>query len=148
MLHWEQKCAHFCSEWSIVGYGAGAFWDWWIRSIRLLVDIFAVCSLHFESNWTICSCWFLTKRIQILSGSVGHLYLKTWKNIGPILASIIEFEFLALTVLKMIPYEILSRYSYIINALNLNSVCLTPARPRGMSRSVVGWWNKMAWFIV
>ena len=27
MLHSEQKCAHFCSEWSIVGYGTGAFWD-------------------------------------------------------------------------------------------------------------------------
>ena len=24
MLHSEQKCAHFCSEWSIVGYGTGA----------------------------------------------------------------------------------------------------------------------------
>ena len=35
MLHAEQKCAHFCSEWSIVGYGAGAFWDLWIRSISL-----------------------------------------------------------------------------------------------------------------
>ena len=26
MLHSEQKCAHFCSEWSIMGYGP-AFWD-------------------------------------------------------------------------------------------------------------------------
>ena len=26
MLHSEQKCAYFCSEWSIVGYGTGAFW--------------------------------------------------------------------------------------------------------------------------
>ena len=34
MLHSEQKCAHFCTEWSIVGYGTGAFWDLWIRSIR------------------------------------------------------------------------------------------------------------------
>ena len=29
MLHSEQKCAHFCSEWSIVVYGIGAFWDLW-----------------------------------------------------------------------------------------------------------------------
>ena len=35
MLYSEQKCAHFCSEWSIVGYGAGAFWDLWIRSIPI-----------------------------------------------------------------------------------------------------------------
>ena len=27
MLHLEQKCAHFCSEWCIVGYGTGAQWD-------------------------------------------------------------------------------------------------------------------------
>ena len=27
MLHSEQKCVHFCSEWSIMGYGTGAFWD-------------------------------------------------------------------------------------------------------------------------
>ena len=29
MLHSEQKCAHFCSEWNIVGYGTDAFWDLW-----------------------------------------------------------------------------------------------------------------------
>ena len=23
----EQKCAHFCSEWCVVGYGTGALWD-------------------------------------------------------------------------------------------------------------------------
>ena len=33
MLHSEQKCGHFCSEWSIVGYGTGAFRELWIRSI-------------------------------------------------------------------------------------------------------------------
>ena len=27
MQHSEQKCTHFCSEWCIVGYGTGAFWD-------------------------------------------------------------------------------------------------------------------------
>ena len=26
MDHSEQKYAHFCSEWCIVGYGAGALW--------------------------------------------------------------------------------------------------------------------------
>ena len=25
--HSEQKCAHFCSEWCIVGYGISALWD-------------------------------------------------------------------------------------------------------------------------
>ena len=33
MLHSDQKCAHFWSEWSIVGYGTSTFWDLWIRSI-------------------------------------------------------------------------------------------------------------------
>ena len=34
MLHSEQYCAHFCSEWSSVGYGKDAFWDLWNWSIR------------------------------------------------------------------------------------------------------------------
>ena len=29
MLHPEQKYVHYSSEWSIVGYGTGAFWDLW-----------------------------------------------------------------------------------------------------------------------
>ena len=35
MLHSEQKCVHFCSKWCIVGlgYGTGASWDLWIRSM-------------------------------------------------------------------------------------------------------------------
>ena len=33
MLHSEQKCAHFCSEWSIVVYGTGVFYFLCIRSI-------------------------------------------------------------------------------------------------------------------
>ena len=39
----EQKCAHFCFEWCIVGYGTGALWDcelgqyWWLSA--RLVDL-------------------------------------------------------------------------------------------------------------
>ena len=29
----HSECAHFCSEWCIVGYGTGALLDLWIRSI-------------------------------------------------------------------------------------------------------------------
>ena len=36
MLYSEQKCAYICSEWSIVGYGTGAFCDLWIRSIEMM----------------------------------------------------------------------------------------------------------------
>ena len=35
MPHSEQKWSYFCSEWSIVGYGTGAFWDLWIGSIAV-----------------------------------------------------------------------------------------------------------------
>ena len=33
MHHSEQKCAHFCSVWRIVGYGTRALMDLWIRSV-------------------------------------------------------------------------------------------------------------------
>ena len=33
MYNSEQKCAHFCSEWCIVGYGTGALWGLWMRSL-------------------------------------------------------------------------------------------------------------------
>ena len=33
MLHSEQKCTHFFSEWSIVGYGTAVFSDLWNWSI-------------------------------------------------------------------------------------------------------------------
>ena len=29
----EEECAHFCSEWCIVGFGTDAFWDLWIWSV-------------------------------------------------------------------------------------------------------------------
>ena len=45
MLHSKQKCAHFCSEWSIVGYGTGAFWDLWNWSIGWCMHI----------NWSVVS---------------------------------------------------------------------------------------------
>ena len=45
MLHSEQKCAHFCSEWSIVGYVTGALWDLW--------------------NWSICDQWLCHQELVI-----------------------------------------------------------------------------------
>ena len=33
----KQKCAHFCSEWSIAGYGTGASWNLWFRPIDNLL---------------------------------------------------------------------------------------------------------------
>ena len=41
MLHSEQKCAHFCSEWGIVGYGKGAFCK---------MGLLSIISLRVRSN--------------------------------------------------------------------------------------------------
>ena len=49
MLHSEQKCAHFCSEWSIMAYGTGAFWDLWIRSI-----VHCLPSCYIAAGWHCC----------------------------------------------------------------------------------------------
>ena len=35
MHHSEQKYAHFCSDWFIVGHETDALWDLWMRSIAL-----------------------------------------------------------------------------------------------------------------
>ena len=45
MHHSEQKCAHFCSDWCILGYGTGALWDLWDWSIE-----FTVYPSSFRSN--------------------------------------------------------------------------------------------------
>ena len=49
MLHSEQRCAHFCSEWSIVGYGTGAFWDLWNWFIQLAQTVHSVTLTHHIS---------------------------------------------------------------------------------------------------
>ena len=38
MHHSEQKCAHFCSELCILGYGTGTLWDLWIRCIVAIIS--------------------------------------------------------------------------------------------------------------
>ena len=38
MLYSEHECAYFCSEWSIVGYGSGAFWDLCNRSTLVFLS--------------------------------------------------------------------------------------------------------------
>ena len=43
MPHSEQKCTNFCSEWSIVGFGTGVFWDLWIRLIVLIPPMALTC---------------------------------------------------------------------------------------------------------
>ena len=52
MFHSEQICAHFCSEWSIVGYGTGAFWDLWHVLFRVFWNdlVFIVVYVYIQMN--------------------------------------------------------------------------------------------------
>ena len=58
MLYSEQKCAHFCSEWSIVGYGIGAFWDLWKWSIAIFRSLLWIMHTYisglFPRHWIDC----------------------------------------------------------------------------------------------
>ena len=67
MLHSEQKWVHFCSEWSIVGYGTGAFWDLWNWSIQN--------GRHFVD--------YISKKKILITNIVYHLRLsvKKWLDI-------------------------------------------------------------------
>ena len=47
MHHWEQKCAHFCFQWCIVAYEAGALWDLWDWSIDDVVQ----CCMCLRTAW-------------------------------------------------------------------------------------------------
>ena len=50
MHHSEQKCAHFCSEWCMVGYGTGVLWHLWLvylgRGLLLLKLCSFICSIE------------------------------------------------------------------------------------------------------
>ena len=51
MHHSKHKCAHFRSEWCIVGYGNDALWDSWDRSIpKPLVNISKLQCLLFPTR--------------------------------------------------------------------------------------------------
>ena len=50
MLHSEQKCAHFCSQWNLVGYGTGVFWDLWNWSIKMALA-------PFKPRWPTWTVW-------------------------------------------------------------------------------------------
>ena len=80
MLHSEQKCAHFCSEWSIVGYGTGAFWVLWIRPIILMETTthFEQSQYHFVSDF---QTWHMTADSTAASQSEAmseNPYRLTW----------------------------------------------------------------------
>ena len=59
MLHSEQTCAHFCSEWSIVGYGTSAFWD--LRKWSIQIPFLVIVS---KPNFTHATTVELSCRVE------------------------------------------------------------------------------------
>ena len=54
MLQSEQKYTHFCSDWSIMGYGIGALWDlwnWWIRKKNPILAGGCMYKRHVTAAW-------------------------------------------------------------------------------------------------
>ena len=69
MLHSEQKCAHFCSEWSIVEYGTGAFWDF----VKLVYWDMRMCLARPEGKLGCNSTYTLTHWGRATHICVGNL---------------------------------------------------------------------------
>ena len=93
MHHSEKKCAYFCSEWCIVGYGTGALWDLWIRSyIRDLIT----CGLAGEISWITCHLftpvWISEGRVWVIwsqwfvriLGNVSQDLARTGQQMSPL----------------------------------------------------------------
>ena len=74
MLHSEQKCAHFCSEWRILGYGTGAFWDLWNWFIIWVTVLFLYWSMAGQS-WAPPIC------VVILIGPVSSSLAYVWEKV-------------------------------------------------------------------
>ena len=53
--HSEQKCAHLCSEWCIVGCGTGALWDLWDQSMSLWQNLALTCKTEKIAYIIICN---------------------------------------------------------------------------------------------
>ena len=65
--HSEQKCAHFCSEWWIVGFGTGALWDlwdWFIIQVLAMIDCY---TFTFLLPWPVESAVWCVKQVDCLS---------------------------------------------------------------------------------
>ena len=110
ILHSEQKCAHFCSEWSIVGYGTGVFWDLWNWSIdykitlnrffqfKLLIYFNIQLTTNGSELWYLyCQCYWCSKQktlpwIMMTSSNV-HIFRVT----GPLCGEFAGHRWIRLT---------------------------------------------------
>ena len=95
MHHSDQKCAHFCPEWWIVGYGTGALWALWDCSftvfsakVYLLLPFSAkMWAFQFINTLVVFYKWRLNQQTVIRSsylhngisytGKIAALY---WTN--------------------------------------------------------------------
>ena len=85
MQHSEQKCAHFCSEWCIVGYGTGALWHLWDWSI-MVTSHDCKCVLNHPARDGLFSSFFRPTikktsklRIYIWGKSIGNRWIPLTK---------------------------------------------------------------------
>ena len=78
MHHSEQKCAHFCSEWCFVGYGADASWDMWICSLDITsFPVRARYGIYFQFKY---GPMFYLCRCCVVSCKTGPCYDGTHKT--------------------------------------------------------------------
>ena len=79
MSYWEQKWAHLCSEWSIMGYGTGAFWDLWKRSIQANWKTNSLVQAYMYKNTNRCFptivCFLQLMMTLVFFYQIRHLLL-------------------------------------------------------------------------
>ena len=81
-----EMCTFLCSEWSIVGYGTGAFWDLWNSSTG---HIFTTTKLTtkpcaYFMGYTASTTWFHIRvscnaEIYLSQLINPHMYYQTWR---------------------------------------------------------------------
>ena len=79
----EQKCAHFCSEWCIVWYGADALWDLWDWSIQSTDTENIVILMEFSSvhmSMAASEVIILTTSAVTIDGSGEGLSFEAWNT--------------------------------------------------------------------
>ena len=70
--HSEQKCAHFCSEWCIVGYGTGALWDLW--DCAHYCSEWSIVGYGTGAWWDLWDCAHFCSEWSIVGNGTGALW--------------------------------------------------------------------------
>ena len=118
--HSEQKCAHFCSEWCIVGYGTGALWglwDWYIPDpLQHVYNLVAHYKLFMrwsrgiftQSKYDICNkksvhgfvvlCLFVVMATAIIAGKTYLLMLFMLFHYSDVIMGTMTSQITSLTI--------------------------------------------------